>query len=341
MLWPTFLPILLICWYAIALPVPEALSSLEGSEIIQSRHGGPHNATHRNQEEAATSHTCGAEAPPESLLGLHKILNTQELLQRRGNRKPAREMISVKTWFWFITREDKNISSVPIKGLQDQFEVLNDAFAPAQIQFHLQGIEVAKNNSWTAGIDPIEYEPVLRKGHYTDLNIWFVDGNLSPYDTLTRTLYGDTKFPNRFITALTNLTGIPIKNRLFAPPNVDGVRVRADSIPGAKSKKGMNLGRVVVHEVGHWFGLLHTFSGGRCDSVGDFNDDTPQQRMPTSYTATKDGCFQKGQEPNTCPDLHPDRPDPYNNYMDYGSDIWFVQRPLRTDNDLLAKLKQP
>lgn len=40
----------------------------------------------------------------------------------------------------------------------------------------------------------------------------------------------------------------------------DGCNVLAGSMPKAPLPvKGYNLGKTAVHEVGHWFGLLHTF----------------------------------------------------------------------------------
>lgn len=74
-------------------------------------------------------------------------------------------------------------------------------------------------------------------------------------------------------------------------------------------------GKTAVHEVGHWFGLLHTFQDQTCASTdrGDYIDDTPQEATPT------DGC-------PVGKDSCPGSPgvDPIGNYMDYSSDAWWV-----------------
>ena len=72
-------------------------------------------------------------------------------------------------------------------------------------------------------------------------------------------------------------------------------------------------GKTAVHEVGHWFGLLHTFQDQTCEpgATGDFISDTPQEAVATEgCPVVKDSC--PGQEGL----------DPVNNYMDYSSDAW-------------------
>lgn len=76
---------------------------------------------------------------------------------------------------------------------------------------------------------------------------------------------------------------------------------------------GYNLGGTAVHEVGHWFGLLHTFEGLSClpGDPGDYIDDTPQEGTETAgCPAKKDSCPQIGGG------------DPVWNFMDYSSDEW-------------------
>lgn len=80
--------------------------------------------------------------------------------------------------------------------------------------------------------------------------------------------------------------------------------------------KGSDMGRTLVHEVGHYFDLLHIWGDdeGKCPFTGgadDGIDDTPLQSYPSSgcYTYPKyDGCTKTGDGIM------------FMNYMDYSSD---------------------
>lgn len=77
-----------------------------------------------------------------------------------------------------------------------------------------------------------------------------------------------------------------------------------------------NLGRTAVHEIGHYFGLLHTFSSKEdcVEENGDGIYDTPVEKYPsTTCTTIKD----------TCPN-HPGI-DPSWNFMDYSIDQCLIR----------------
>jgi len=83
----------------------------------------------------------------------------------------------------------------------------------------------------------------------------------------------------------------------------DGVVINYRTVPNGSSV--MNQGYTLVHEVGHWLGLSHTFRDG-CDGQGDFIDDTPAHTVNEGCTVT-----------DTCPG---EGRDPISNYMSYSSD---------------------
>lgn len=146
----------------------------------------------------------------------------------------------------------------------------------------------------------------LRQGTYDTLNIYF-QTNLSSSGMAAGTaLLG-------FCTLPTNVTyGNPPVEFPPADYSTDGCNILAGTMPNGPVN-GYNQGKTAVHEVGHWFGLLHTFQDTTCSSTdqGDYVDDTPQESTATSGCPTaKDSC--------------PDSPgvDPITSYMDYSTDAW-------------------
>jgi PKD repeat protein len=101
----------------------------------------------------------------------------------------------------------------------------------------------------------------------------------------------------------------------------DGVVITWDAFgDGGSAVAPYNKGRTATHEIGHWLGLLHTFQGGctgmtvnTCSTAGDKCCDTPP------VTAANFGC--PAATTNTCAESYSgNRPDMWENYMDYTDD---------------------
>jgi len=120
----------------------------------------------------------------------------------------------------------------------------------------------------------------LRRGTYSTLNLYI------------RPFIGNAESPDRI---LLGHCPFPVSNPSKTDFNNDGCMVLQDTVA--------NGGKTATHEVGHWFGLLHTFEGG-CEG-GDGVDDTPAE------ATASEGCDLKR---NTCPGKGYD---PVENFMDY------------------------
>ncbi|MCP3980637.1 MAG: DUF4215 domain-containing protein [bacterium] len=190
--------------------------------------------------------------------------------------------------------------------VRDQIDILNEDF-----------LALAGSNG-ANGTD-VELEFVLAttdpSGNPTDgitystNNTWYNDGG-GFWDSLA----WDT---SRYLNIYTNTAGgslgyVPdLPQGGIAGSNEDRVVVLWESF-GRNGPIGppFNQGRTTTHEVGHYFGLEHTFTGGcgnasACYTTGDFICDTNPQAFET------DGC-----DGSSC-----GSPDPTDNYMDYSDDL--------------------
>jgi len=178
----------------------------------------------------------------------------------------------------------------------DSMDVLNAAFAP-DFTFvldptnadHLEFVDEPPGNGWYSarigsnGEASMKNE--LHKGDCSSLNIYASrpDGGLLGWAT----------FPYAC-------------NSFDSPSKLDGVVILDSSAPGG-SAVNYDEGDTLVHEVGHWLGLYHTFHSG-CNGGDDIHD-TPAESRP-AYGCPVDR--------DTCPDQAGF--DPVTNYMDYTDD---------------------
>jgi len=213
--------------------------------------------------------------------------NTMARMRQIGVAKSVRSASSIEGAIpiAFHVIHDGELGKLSLETIQAQIEVLNQAYSPGRFE--------------------------LAELDYTDHPTWFRMSILSRAEREAKAAL--QKDRHLFLNIYTCEPPAIILGWAFQPflasifPERDAVVIRHSTLPGG-TEYPYDEGDTAVHEVGHWAGLYHTFTG-RCESNGDLVADTPQQR-----TASR-GC-EIGRD--TCP-LHPGL-DPIHNFMDYSDD---------------------
>jgi hypothetical protein len=200
---------------------------------------------------------------------------------------------------WIHVISDGETGNVSQSIIDAQMTVLNLGYAgfrggaKSGFSFTLAGVTRTDNAAWynarAGGNDERDMKKTLHQGGFETLNV---------YTNLAGGFLGYAYLP-----------GLP-DSHLWQ----DGIVLNWESMPGASTTFAgrYDLGFTLVHEAGHWFNLEHTFFGG-CNAKGDYVDDTPPMRVPTSGCPEgKDTCAEPGL-------------DPIHNYMDYSYDSCYTE----------------
>jgi hypothetical protein len=240
----------------------------------------------------ASGNRCGTRDHTEEERAAHDASHRQwaaaQLLKGTlvGNR-PVGSVI-VPVWVHVINKGAGIANGdVPQSQVTAQIQILNDAWANSPFRFQLAGTTRTTNAAWydmSTDAAELAAKTALKRGGVETLNIYVANlgGGLLGYAYLAEDA--------------------------VAAGVLDGVVVLNTSLPGGTAAP-YNEGDTGTHEVGHWFGMEHTFNGGCSTRTGDFVADTEPEASPAF------GC-PVGR--NTC--LVTRTGDPIRNFMDYTDD---------------------
>lgn len=245
-----------------------------------------------------------------------KVITDAELEIQKGLLNAEKKLLSHNPNLKIIpvvvhVIHDGGTNNISDAQIQSQINVLNEDFR-----------KKIGTNGFGTGVDT-EIEFCLAKkdplGKCTN-GIIRVNSPLSNHQTYQRSqlkvlsYWDNTRYLNMYVVKnINNGSGIlGYSSFPGGPANEDGIVIRHDYF-GKTGTAAASLGRTITHEIGHWFGLYHTFNGGcgvdTC-ADGDLVCDTPPAANP-NY-----GC------PiiNSCSNDIPNVNDQIQNYLDYSND---------------------
>lgn len=195
---------------------------------------------------------------------------------------------------WHVIR-DGTSGDLMIGDIQNQITILNDAFPNHTFSLDTSArcLTNDDNAEWFGSY--VTYfettvKPALVYSPQTHLNIYSGEVETDSGSPLL----GYAAFPWDFA----------------ADPNVDGVVIEWSSVDGIGTAPPYNEGDTLVHEVGHWLGLLHIWGDGSCTD-DDYVADTALSN------ASNYGCPVGHSSCGTVDNI--------NNFMDYTDDSCMTQ----------------
>lgn len=218
---------------------------------------------------------------------------------------------TIPVWFHVIYNSS-NEGFITDQRIADQIAVMNEDYAGiagatganTTIQFTLAGVTRTQNNTWFTTSDESLYKSALAVDTSRYLNVYTKD--------LSNGLLGYAYLPSGAAGTI-----------------IDGIVMLHDTIGGRNNGYSVfDQGRTLVHEVGHYLGLYHTFqsNGGSClnsYTQGDLITDTPPQSFPDYACSAGTSCG---------------NPSALENFMNYSYDRCMDAFTLEQANRMICSL---
>ncbi len=291
---------------------------------------------HLEEESSSVFHRCGTALPTaQDFLAREHASRFREFLEDR-NPEFRLSSMEIPVCFHIPRRENHQNDTISNEQLQEELDHLNRAFTNASccdtelewclgncsldtgLSFVMATLDEngSINGTTNSTSDPTACISRPFNRRWMSVNVSFL-AILRREGKMKRALRkGDESVLNVYYTAIRTRTSLrngllgyaTLPNGYADHPALDGVVINRGAIRGG-SISAFNEGDTLVHEVGHWLGLFHTFQG-RCER-GDGIGDTAPEKSPNS------GCSPQDRR-DTCPG--DGKLDPIFNFMDYSSD---------------------